>query len=207
MNSCIAFDLDGTLITCQQKQTMLLKYIMASNKILQKNTTAIWELKRAGYSTFDALIKNGFNNSLAKKMCDEWCSSVEDFYWLSYDTPYNDVYSALELLNSENELYLITARKNKNNVLYQLSQLGLDRFFRDVFVVPQKNVSNNKKKILELLRCDFFIGDTESDFFATEQLSTQFIGCINGQRNKHYLSCVGVNVFIDNISNINLYIK
>lgn len=36
MNSCIAFDLDGTLITCQQKQTMLLKYIMASNEILQK---------------------------------------------------------------------------------------------------------------------------------------------------------------------------
>lgn len=195
MNKNIAFDLDGTLITCKSKQVMLLKYLASSNHICITELDLFWELKRDGCSTLRALQALGINESISKKISRDWINEIEDWYWLTYDTVYEGVFNMLDSLKPGNKLYLLTARRNKKNLYRQLDQLGLMNYFDDVIPVEHNNVALNKKDFLVKASCDFFVGDTETDYQATLGTSVKFIGCTNGQRSKIFLSRKGVEHF------------
>lgn len=198
MNKIIVFDLDGTLITCMEKQVMLLKYIASSNKVKIREPDFFWELKRNGSSTFESLKILGISDDTAKVISQEWVSEVEDWYWLTHDTLYQHVFDMLNALkNDNNKLYLLTARKNVVNLYRQLDQINLKSYFHDVIPVAHKNVIGNKNSFLKKVSCDLFIGDTETDYQATLGTRVKFIACTEGQRNRDFLTRNGVRFFLD----------
>jgi len=187
-----AFDLDGTLITAQNKQVFLLLAI-ASRYGIPLSAVYIWERKRAGLSNFEILSEFGVENRLAQMISIGWLSEIETAYWLNMDTLFAwvpEILLALKRLGFE--LILITSRNNKYLMRQQVYRLGLNNFFQNIFCVSPKNAVLEKSKILNQVGAKFFIGDSEIDFESSFLSKVPFFGVTTGQRSEEFLRLYGV---------------
>lgn len=74
------------------------------------------------------------------------------------------------------DLIIITARANPDLAREQIKSLGIDKYIKNLYVVPQTpNVSNSKADILIKTNTSVFIGDTCSDFTAARIANVKFI--------------------------------
>src|SRR5690606_30206558 len=88
MNLCL--DLDGTLITCEPRQSEVLR---AAAKAVgyPVEPASIWALKREGASTAEALRATGVPEPIAARMMVHWLAWIEEPGWLSLDSPFAGV--------------------------------------------------------------------------------------------------------------------
>lgn len=172
------FDLDGTLITCKDRHCQLIKHIDSSI-----NIDSYWKLKRSGLSNIQSLLKMGYTEDHAKKICSEWVSNIENTEWLKCDIPILNT-KLLSILPGEN--IILTARKNKNNLLSQVDMLGFSNFFDEVICVNPTNAQYSKGVILSKLNASFFIGDTESDMYAANISNVTFYPVASGMRSVNF---------------------
>lgn len=192
MNSSVVFDLDGTLITCENKQ----KYVLFSilNCISGINFSELntwWELKRNGYNTEQALIALGF--PMAKLISEKWVEIVESFSNCFLDSPYSDSLTSLQYLktNSINHISILTARSNTLQAYQAIYRFGFDKYIDDLVVVNPKYAVQEKMGYLKKSNPFFFVGDSESDYFAANKSKTRFIALSRGQRSIEYLKNIG----------------
>ena len=93
----------------------------------------------------------------------------------------------------ENELFLITARKNKENAIAQIKKLGIAQYFTNIAVVDScKETPVLKYAELQKYKVDCFIGDTESDFKAAELAGCDFRAVSYGFRSEQYWKNKGI---------------
>jgi phosphoglycolate phosphatase-like HAD superfamily hydrolase len=192
MKKAIVFDLDGTLITCENKQKYVLFSILKS--IYPVNCDCLiewWNLKRNGFNTELAL--NHLGIPQAKLISDEWKKNIEDFPWISLDAPYKDSVSTLSFLNSTGlfRTYLLTARKSKAQVFQIIKKFGFEEYFYDVLVVNPQNVVEAKINFLKKIDPTLYIGDTELDYMASLKSGTGFVALSRGQRSTDFLKKAG----------------
>ncbi|KIE19462.1 hypothetical protein SE23_17240 [Vibrio sinaloensis] len=199
MNKPIVFDLDGTLITCRDKQVSL--FNQACNHYGKDvDVDYYWKLKRNGYSNRSILTSLNFKFDEVDRICSYWNNHIEDPRWLSLDELYNYTLDKLREISLERKIYVLTARKNESNVTTQCDGLGISTFLTDLIVVSHDNVVENKNRVLNKIKASLFIGDTETDFFASQNTPSKFIAFTEGQRSKSFLLRQGVT----NFSKINL---
>ena len=183
----LAFDLDGTLIAGEQRQIYLLKAI-SSKYGFKLDYHDIWSQKREGKNNFSCLVDLGVEREIVSKICSQWVSDVESSYWLSLDTPFLDTYQVLNSLkNKKIDVSIITARKNELNMLCQLRNLGLARFFSNIYCVNPANAIADKALILRSNRFTGFIGDSEVDVQSSSYAEVKFCAVSTGQRSKDFL--------------------
>lgn len=192
MRSSIVFDLDGTLITCENKQKYVLQSILNSNAVgVQVELDKWWNLKRNGYNTKDALFELGVPNAVL--LADRWVAMIENFAWSNLDKPFEDSLPILKTLkdNYNISIKILTARSFAFKVNQAICIYGFDSYIDDVIVVNPREAVQSKAVYLNRIKPLIFIGDTELDYMAALQSHTKFVAISRGQRCYEYLSKLG----------------
>ena len=88
---------------------------------------------------------------------------------------YNFSKDLLKQDKNEFDLILITARNNSITLNKQIDRLGLREYFKKIYVVnPERNVSEQKAKILKQENAILMNGDTLSDKKAADIANVDF---------------------------------
>jgi len=193
MNLNIVFDLDGTLITCENKQKYVLHSILNKfDNIDAYSLNTWWKLKRNGYNTEKALIKIGISN--AEYIAKEWIRIIENSTWCSLDRPYEDSLSTLDYLKNvpEFKISILTARKFVHQVYQVITMFGFNALIDDLIVVKPEEGIQKKTHYLKRIEPLIYIGDSEVDHFASLNSKTRFVALTRGQRSRGFLKKVGV---------------
>lgn len=195
-----AFDLDGTLITCRNRQLTLMKTVLSTYSVIDFDYSTFWSLKRDGLSNISAMNSLGININLSRRVNVDWIGQIEDYYWLMYDSCYDNILESLcKIKEFGNDVFVITARKNKGNLFLQLDQLGLSSVITDCFIARHSVVVEEKEAMLRKTKSDIFFGDTETDYYAAKNAGVNFYASVIGQRSEVYLRSVGVENFIHDV--------
>lgn len=188
MERSIIFDLDGTLITCENKQKYALYSILKRNEDINPYViNEWWTLKQNGYSTEKALCQIGI--PFAYKISQEWARIIEDFTLCLLDNAFEDSLSTLEFLKDYKQfrILILTARKSRLQVIQTIHRIGFHKYVDDIIDVSPQNSILEKTKYLHKIKPEMFIGDTESDYEASINSKTRFIALNRGQRNHVFL--------------------
>ena len=195
INRNIAFDLDGTLITCKSRQVAALRIVADfSSDELER----YWFLKRGGQNNLEALTSLGVSLPEAKIISHKWQEIIENPLLLNFDTLFEDSLSILNsLINANYTLHLITARQHKNYLIIQLKNIGIHGLFKSIFTVNPHHPIGEKSHVLRHLNPVFFVGDSETDFFAARMAYKPFKIVSTGQRSEDFLKKIGVDPYIN----------
>lgn len=188
----LALDLDGTLISCEPRQSTVLRAVAALHPVTV-DPDAVWSLKRDGLNTRDALTRSGIDPILAALIARDWQRQVEDPVWLGLDTLLPGVPSTLAHWKQLGwHFTLVTARSRPEWVRPQIARLGLDRWIDALEIVAPGDAANHKAAFLQSHGFSGFIGDTESDHAAAVIAGIPFIGVASGQRSLQHLHRCGI---------------
>jgi FMN phosphatase YigB (HAD superfamily) len=200
MNNTIVFDLDGTLITCENKQKYALYAILnCTGGISSDSLDRWWHLKREGNSTEQALTGIGIRNE--KLIREKWIETIENLSWHSLDRPFNDSIPTLDFLRTGHNINLVilTARTNKYLVQQAISTYGFSGHIDDLIVVTPANVAEDKAIFLKKINPLVFVGDTETDHQASVRSGIRFVALCRGQRSRKFLERNGVPEIEDDL--------
>jgi len=190
MDLVIVFDLDGTLITCENKQKFVLLSILNCHRngdMRQKDLDKWWELKRNGLNTEKALKAMGFSN--AKLISDKWKTMVENFTYNTLDHPFEDSLPCLRYLKTglNSNIIILTSRNCRFRVIQSIKNYGFEQYLDDVVVVKPENSVAGKRDHLRKIKPSVFIGDSEVDYTASLDSGVNFIALTRGQRSREFL--------------------
>jgi phosphoglycolate phosphatase-like HAD superfamily hydrolase len=193
MRGTVAFDLDGTLLTCEPRQSAVLRAALRRAREFSIDPSAVWRRKREGASTQAALVAEGLLHSMAENICGSWLEMIEGSVWLSLDQPFPGVRDALANIKSLGcRLVLLSGRRQPHLAAVELQALRLRSFFDEFLAVHPANASAAKAEHLRRLRPLVFFGDTESDARAAASAGTPMLAVASGQRSEDFLRRSGV---------------
>lgn len=190
----VAIDLDGTLITCKNRQTAVLRAAMLACGAKFANLDEAWTAKREGLTTREALRAAGAPAGIAAAVSARWVAMIEDPQWLQLDACFPDAVDALMRLRDAGvRAVLVTARRHKHWLATQLRSLRLDVHLDKVIVVSPSDATAQKAKVLAQILPRAYIGDTESDFAAARVAGVTYHAVSRGQRSPSFLVRQGVS--------------
>jgi phosphoglycolate phosphatase-like HAD superfamily hydrolase len=188
----VALDLDGTLITCEARQSTVLRAVLGRLGVKGIDVRAHWQAKREGQTAVAALVAQGLDEDAARAISLMWQSEVERWPWLRLDVPFADTIAQLDRLVAKGcHLTLLTARRAEKMARLQLSQLGLARFFARIEIVSPATAATAKAALLEQARPAVLIGDSEVDAEAARLSQVPFVAVCRGQRSASFLEARG----------------
>jgi phosphoglycolate phosphatase-like HAD superfamily hydrolase len=188
----VSLDLDGTLLTCRPKQLTCLSHVLRRFG-LSADLASIWDAKREGATTRDALLCSGLGAVEADLVSATWVSCIEEPFWLSFDRLLPEVASDLSRVTYfDARPDVLTSRSRPEWVQPQLRALGLSQYIGRVFVVSPRTSVQSKASILMETKPDVFIGDSEADWEAARTAGIRFVAVATGQRSPNYLRGKGV---------------
>ena len=202
------FDLDDTLIDTTERQYRVYKDILYSygiQNILSKNE--FWNIKRSGKKAVELLPKN-FSEEFIQKFTDEWLKRIENKNYLKYDNLLPESLGVLSVLKNKTDLILVTLRNNRENLLWELNNLGLVNYFKEILVgspVKLKNKTTLVKAYIErnLKENKFIIvGDTEADISAGKELGMLTVAVTYGIRSKKFLENFKPDLYLDKLNDL-----
>lgn len=183
----IGVDLDGTIITCKEKQCALMKSLCKAYGI-SLDQEQWWYLKRQGLSGMAALTTFGIPQELSRKIATTWENQIESWPWLDFDQLFPDSSLAIhEWAQLGHQLHLISSRNNIKAALQQLARLFPTSPFTTTTFVPRHS-PNTKADYIQLHRVDLYIGDTEQDDQAAHLADVQSYLVSTGMRSPEFLS-------------------
>lgn len=157
----IIFDLDGTLIDASERMYQLFQDI-----VLQSTMTKVeyWNKKRGGIN-HKQLLKEEFPMINFDNFQKRWMSLIETQKYLKMDLCYSDTIKVLERLSLDSVLYLLTARQSEENLVKELEELKIIKYFNQIFVTTSKA---SKKEILKKVVQDYPNKFCSKDFFISD---------------------------------------
>jgi phosphoglycolate phosphatase len=193
-------DLDGTLIDSRIRLYELFRYLVPCSNL---SFDEYWGFKRNQINHRQILIENfKYSESQICSFEKSWMGQIELKEWLDLDHPFENVKDFLLYLNSFNNIYIVTARQNKQNVYMQLDRFGWTGIFRDVLVTEQNSskvdlITNSVKVEMD----DWIVGDTGKDVQTGRTLGIKTAAVLSGFLNENsllkYSPDVIVEYFID----------
>jgi phosphoglycolate phosphatase-like HAD superfamily hydrolase len=197
----IFLDLDGTLLDIESRYLNLFEYMCKIFQINKISSSEFWEQKRSGETNIQILSQLDYDKNLSVNFHNKWVSLIEENFWLGFDSLQIDTVDFLNwLIEKEFKIFLLTGRNNRQSLIQQLKKLGIHHYFENIFNVDTSEMVVQKKFLLEEHKPEFFIGDSEFDYFACNNSSIKFFCVSNGFRNKNFLEA-------NNIPNINENLK
>jgi phosphoglycolate phosphatase-like HAD superfamily hydrolase len=191
--AAIAFDLDGTLITCESRHSAVLRAAISRYGLANVDLTAIWLAKRNGASTMEALASLNLDQAILQKVGATWSEMIESPSWLMLDASFVDTVPTLHRVRKRGfRTILLTARQKPHWLKVQLKWLQFTELFDTIEIVAPSEASKQKAEILNYLRPTAFFGDTESDWLAARQGAIPFVALGRGQRSAAFLERLGI---------------
>lgn len=203
-NGVITLDLDGTVIDCYPRQMAVIGSILRRLKLQDVvNLDTLWEHKRQGFSTAEALTFQRVDKELVDIFRLEWLSVIEQDEWLALDQPFPWSRDALQQLSGMYfSMVLLTARQNQDGVYRILNKYHLESFFTEVYVVSPQNAEFHKSNVLSRIQPIIHCGDSEIDAIASQNSGISFVGVSCGQRSQDMLRCYPSRAIIEDISRL-----
>jgi phosphoglycolate phosphatase len=202
----IFFDLDGTIVDIQKRY-----YRVYADSLLFLGGTPLsdneyWTLKRENTPEIEILKRTGDSDHYETYRLERK-PKIEAQDYLLLDTIWEDLYSHIFRLKSTHELILVTIRKNRENLEWQLHNLGLDLIFSKVLSPEDdqilKNGADSKIHLIKSFMGErqfagWFIGDSEVDIQAGKSLGLRTCAVTLGMRSTEYLAKLGPDVLLEN---------
>lgn len=183
----IALDLDGTLIDCRERQSLLAASLCRAAG-LELDLAQFWTAKREGATTAFAIRRQGADARLAESLSRLWVDQIETDAWLRMDRVLPGVRRSLHIaVEMGFKLHMVTARAREQALRRQLRWLSLETFFDHVKVVSPREASPRKAKYLSAITPVVYIGDSESDAAAASAAQIKFLAVSSGQRSAAYI--------------------
>lgn len=160
------FDLDGTLIDSSERMYQVFCKLIPESKLSKEE---YWKYKRNMVS-HKMLIELLYPSVEFKQFNTLWLSKIEEESYLAMDQKYPDTMTVLSQLKFDgHNLYLLTARQSKKNLMDELQHLGLIIFFDKILstegIYSKEYILNSYAKVnVDILNPNnIFISDMGKD--------------------------------------------
>jgi len=132
---------------------------------------------------------------------------IENYKYLIKDKVWPGIIKMLNRLKIENDLYIITLRNNRKNLLKQLKYFNLVKYFKEI--INGNHLSSPWETKIGLLKNKIIdpadtiiIGDTEADIIAGNKLEIITCAVRSGIRNDNHLKLYKPNYILDNANEL-----
>ena len=202
-------DLDGTLLDITGKFHRIYSQLLRENGYEPMNKASYWQLRRKGLTTFDILSHTGVGHLLPRYEAG-FLERVEDLSWLAHDTPFEGVHEVLHKLRSIGSVVLVTLRRNREALAWQLSHTGLAEHL-DLVLSGHDTQREGWKIKADLVRqafpiCDFasswFVGDMATDIRAGKALGCRTVAVLGGMSDESSLRLLGPDFVLNGIKEL-----
>lgn len=182
----ICADLDGTLLDDKQRHYHCYLAIIEKYGGTPVSCDQYWDKKRHGKNRKELLKESHFGGTYEDYMrC--WKDWIEDDAFLLYETIKPGAISALEMLRSKTDQFLlVTMRQKKTQLMKQLRRLELDKYFDQI--IAGDPFAKEKSSLISFspsTHC-LVIGDTETDEALANHLNADFLAVISGLRDPSF---------------------
>lgn len=200
----VFIDLDGTLTEISQRHYSVYTQCCRLFHAAPVSYDEYWKCKRNNVSWSVILKKNGIESE-EKQFLEEFIKLIESKEQLQKDKLLPGTLEVLQDLRKHSKLTLVSLRRNREELLHQLSELGIKKIFTAVLSghsETKEGTLNKKSEIIaswEEYENGVIIGDTEADIAAAKQLNIDSIATTTGIRNKEFLQNLNPTFIVDSI--------
>lgn len=179
-----AFDFDGTLVNCREKQLFLYCEALKKYGFYDFKPSCFWMMKTSGISTYDCLKFQCIDDKIIELAMQYWYENIENLEYQFLDKPTDLLVSEVQFLA---EPTIITARRIRSNIHLQIRNLKTYLHKPKLYIVDHSSAISQKSKILIKNNIEIFIGDSEVDFYAAKLANVEFRFVEGGQRTLSFI--------------------
>lgn len=189
----IFFDLDGTLIDVAPRHYRVYAEIAKSFGGVPLPQAEYWQLKRSKTKWPAILEKSNLNAGAENDFLAQFIQKIEQIDYLKIDKLFPDAEKVLAETSKHHECFLVSLRRNQENLLKQIEWLGLTKYFTKILTGHSETDGYDKK--IELVEAELtkdgsgmIVGDTEADIVTGNELGLITVAILSGIRDKEFLS-------------------
>lgn len=182
----IIFDLDGTLINCEERLYRLFQNLVPESNLSKKE---YWDLKR-NKKNHEYILTNIFGKDaeFIENFNNSWLIYIEKKQYLDLDQLFDYTISGLNDLLKNNILYLVTSRQSRSMLMYELECLNLKGYFKEIYVTEHKTdkyslINSN----IQIKDDTILVGDTGYDVNTGKRLGIKTMAVSSGFLSKDVL--------------------
>ena len=193
----IVLDLDGTLLDTLARHYAVYQLITGSLQIQPLTFADYRQFRRAGMTNIEVLLRSGLRLEDRKLAKLTWLKHIETLEMLKLDQLFPGVPEWLGSHENWIEFALVTLRSNAQTLRTQLVWLDLLPHFQQILEVPHQGDAVGAKAMAvgENVQADIvaWIGDSEIDIKAAQQIGVEAIGVTSGMRTAEALIAAGAH--------------
>jgi len=163
----IYFDFDGTLIDHKLRNYEVYKKILSEESMNYLSFEQYLSFRKKGYNHLNILQQTNCDDILEifYKKRNKYLENYN--YLVKYDAPnIKNIKTFLGNLFNDYNLYLVSLRDSKYNLIRELKYFGIYYFFKNILTDSQYGNSENKIKLMEKTfpnKSDYIVGDSDID--------------------------------------------
>lgn len=202
----ILLDLDGPILDVSDRYYRLYSDTLAALGYPILDKANYWSLKRDKVTESEILALSNARRSL-KEYRDLRLKQIETVQYLKYDALQKNVHGVLSFLSNNFSLYMVTLRRLRASLMWELDFFHIRQYFKDVLSSYDEEIP--KWKIKWSLINDYFgekfeensiiVGDTETDIRAGQELGFRTIAVLSGIRNEIKITDANPDMIVDGI--------
>jgi phosphoglycolate phosphatase len=191
----IILDLDGTLLDIRQRHYQCYCDIVTQFGFAPVSVQHYWQQHRAGIGN-QKILQEMQASSIADSFLKQWINNIEERNYLRLDALFPKVVIIMQnWKNAGIELSLATLRHHKENLSWQLKQVGIDGLLKHVIIPDLSNKADKATAVREQLHNlnseqALWIGDTEADVHAAKTLGIKVCTVNSGLRSTEFLAAL-----------------
>ncbi len=212
------FDLDGPILDVSSRYYEVYSNILIRLKHTPLQKNEYWDLKRSKVSDYDILLRTSSEFSFEEFKVQR-SLTIEKEEFLELDCVWPELLETYKALFAKFPATLITLRTNPRITEWQLHSLGIHPWFDTVLSCKTSNTSDArwKAKSQALVKSEMlkkvnvqdcvFVGDTETDILAGQNLGMKTIGVSFGIRTKPLLSQLNPDFIFETPGQLSNYLQ
>jgi phosphoglycolate phosphatase-like HAD superfamily hydrolase len=188
-------DFDGTLADVSERHYSVYRKCLDEFGGTPLSKDTYWGMKRKDASWAELLSLSGVDPEAESDFLQHFIQLIESKEMLGKDTLMPDARRFLEETSTYGVLWLVSLRRNREHLLWQLDSLGIRDYFKGVLsghsdtkegVLLKK--AEEIRKATTVASDDIIIGDTDSEISAASQLGIASYAIDTGIRSTEFLA-------------------
>lgn len=204
-------DLDGTLIDVSQRHYSVYREITTKFGGNPLSQDIYWDLKRNKVKWSKLLPLSDLSINVKDEYLKAFILKIEDPLNLKIDRLFPGVKEILSSIINFSDIYLVSLRRNRLNLIKEVDDLGLSAYFTDILSGHSENDGFDVK--IELIKdklgkdSGVIIGDTEADIITGKKLNLLTIAVTSGIRSTSFLKELNPDFLISSVADVQDLIK
>jgi phosphoglycolate phosphatase-like HAD superfamily hydrolase len=187
-DAVVCFDLDGPILDVSERYYRLYSDLLTRQGSAVLTKSSYWEHKRSGRGEDEILAQTGSQNCV-ERYAAERLGRIEAVEYLAYDVIWGGLREALLALARRQRLILVTLRRSRPSLEWQLRQLRINQVFEAVLSAPPGGSTEANARVKTTLVQDaigsrtasgWLVGDTKTDLLAGRALGLETVAVTFG---------------------------